>query len=295
MVSTEPIKTPWVKSPNPNLQARFRLFCFPHAGGGASLFRNWADLLPREVEVCAVQLPGREDRLREPPFTRLPQLIESLAHALQPYVQERPYAFFGHSMGGYISFELARYLRSHLHTGPSQLFIAATRAPQLPDRDPPVHALPEKEFIEKLHQLNGTPIEILQNPEILEIALPLLRADFAVCETYSYLVEYPLSCPICVYGGTDDKEVTYADMAAWSEHTQASFKQLMFPGDHFFFSRNPTDLLQVISRELMRFLNPRNAPTEKPAWPRIPSLSPRQDKDDRLINREAQGYGHDIL
>lgn len=278
MASTVPMKTLWVKCSNPNPQARFRLFCFPHAGGGASLFRRWPGLLSREIEVYAVQLPGREDRLKEPPFTRLPPLVEALAHALQPYLYEKPYAFFGHSMGGFISFELARYIRSHqFHTAPRQLFIAATRAPQLPDPDPPVHMLPEKEFIEKLYQLNGTPDEILQNPELLEFALPLLRADFAVCETYTYNAEEPLPCPISAYGGSDDKEVTSTELAAWREHTQATFKHLMFPGNHFFFSRNPTDLLHVISYELMRHINPLNAPTEKPAWQQFLSSPPRQD------------------
>jgi medium-chain acyl-[acyl-carrier-protein] hydrolase len=248
------INTPWMKRSKPNPQARLRLFCFPHAGGGASLFRRWANQLPGEIEVCAVQLPGRENRLAEPPFTRMPLLIGSLVHALDPYLQEKPYAFFGHSMGGFISFELARYLYKHYHTGPLKLFVAAQRAPQLPDREPPVHALPDKEFIEELRDLNGTPAEILQNAEVLEVTLPLLRADFAICETYQYIAGEPLLCPISAFGGLDDEKISRADLAAWRAQTRAPFTLRMFSGDHFFINNNQRELLQAISHELIPFL-----------------------------------------
>jgi len=246
----------WVKCSKPAPQARFRLFCFPYAGGGASLFRNWANQLPSEVEVCAVQLPGREDRLAEPAFTSMPPLIEALAGALYPYLQDKPYAFFGHSMGAFVCFELARYLRKHHHThaGPLQLFVSAQRAPQLPDLDPPVHALPDNEFIEKLRHLNGTPAEILQNAEVLEITLPLLRADFAICETYHFVAGEPLLCPIFACGGIDDKDVSYERIAAWKEQTRASFTQRMFPGDHFFLHSCQAELLQVLSQQFLSLL-----------------------------------------
>ncbi len=246
--------TLWVKRSKPNPHARFRLFCFPYAGGGASLFRNWANRLPSEVEVCAVQLPGREDRLAEPAFTHMPLLIESLAHALYPYLQDKPYAFFGHSMGAFVSFELVRYLRRQHHTGPAQLFVAAQRAPQLPDLEPPVHALPDHEFIEELRNLNGTPVEILQNAEVLEVTLPLLRADFAICETYQYVAGEPLLCPIFASGGIDDDKVGYDKLTAWHEQTRASFMLDMFPGNHFFLNSSQAELLQMLSHRLMPLL-----------------------------------------
>jgi len=132
-------KTLWVKCAKSHPQARFHLFCFPYAGGGASLFRHRANRLPSEVEGCTVQFPGREDRLTEPAFTRMPPLVEALANALFPSLQDKPYAFFGHSMGAFVSFELVRSLRTQQHalTGPLQLFISAQRAPQIPDSDPP--------------------------------------------------------------------------------------------------------------------------------------------------------------
>jgi medium-chain acyl-[acyl-carrier-protein] hydrolase len=248
------MNTFWVKRSKPNPQARLGLFCFPHAGVGASIFRAWADHLPCEVEVCAVQLPGREDRLAETPFARMPQLIEPLARALGPCLQENPYAFFGHSMGAFVSFELARYLRKYHQTGPLRLFVAAQRAPQLPDLEPPVYALPDKEFIEELRRLNGTLVEILQNADVMEIALPLLRADFALVETYQYTAGDPLLCPISAFGGLNDEKVSRDKLDAWREQTRASFGLRMFPGNHFFFNRSQAELLQTVSYELMSFL-----------------------------------------
>ncbi len=244
------INTPWVKYSKPRPQAHFRLFCFPHAGKGASLFSRWSDELPDEIEVCAVQLPGREDRISELPFTHMPLLIRSLAYALYPHFQTKPYAFFGHSMGGTVCFELARHLQKHHYPGPAQLFIAAQQAPQLVNSDPPTHNLPDKEFIGELRRLNGTPIEILQNAEVLEIALPLLRADFAICETYQYIVEDPLTSPIFVAAGLDDNDISYDKLTAWREQTQASFTLRMFAGDHFFLENSRKALLQAISHRV---------------------------------------------
>lgn len=203
-----------------------------------------------------MQLPGREDRLTEPAFTSMPPLVESLASALNPYLQDKPYAFFGHSMGAFVSFELARYLRKQhpTHTGPLQLFVSAQRAPQLPDPEPPVHALPDNEFIEELRTLNGTPTEILQNAEVLEITLPLLRADFAICETYHYIPEEPLLCPIFACGGIDDKEIDDEKISAWREQTRGSFTRYMFPGDHFFLHGSQAELLQALSHQFLLLL-----------------------------------------
>lgn len=244
----------WVKCAKPRPRARVRLFCFPHAGGGASIYRTWADNLPEEIEVCAIQLPGREDRLAEAAFTRLPSLIWALAQGLYPYLKARPFAFFGHSMGGFVSFEMARYLRTHDHVGPLQLFVAAQKAPQLLDPDPPLHDLPDAEFIQRLRTLNGTPPEVLQNAEVLEFAMPMLRADFAVCETYQYVDEAPLTCPILAFGGVADNKISHDELAAWQQQTTSSFSLRMFSGDHFFVEMNRNILLQIIAHELLSFL-----------------------------------------
>jgi len=238
---------PWISCRNPGRKTRLRLFCFPYAGAGALIFRTWSDSLPADVEVCPVQLPGRGTRVTERPFTRLSPLVEALAQALAPFL-DRPFAFFGHSLGALVSFELARQIRRQYGVHPVRLFVSAGGAPQIPHRVPPIHTLPDKEFIVELRRLNGTPSELLDHEELMGIMLPLLRADFAVYETYVYSTEPPLNCPISAFGGLRDHRVNDSDLEAWRAQTNVSFSLQMFPGDHFFL-RQPL-LLQALSQEL---------------------------------------------
>ncbi len=241
----------WFAVPRPVLQPSLRLFCFPFAGGGARVYSTWPDHLPREVELCAVQLPGRERRFNESPYSRLTDLVRDLAPVLVPHT-DVPYAFFGHSMGALVAFTLARELRRMNVPGPELLMVSGSRAPQRPDPDPPIHALPDDEFLLELRELNGTPEEVLRNDELLQLLLPVLRADFAACETYEYVPEAPLSCPIVAFGGIDDAEVPQEAVAAWSEQTTRACSLQMFPGDHFYLLDQSAVLLQEISRQLVR-------------------------------------------
>lgn len=241
----------WVTCPKPNPQAKLRLFCFHYAGGGALSFRTWSDSLPLTVEVCPIELPGRGFRLMEPPFTRLEPLIQAIAHALLPCL-DKPFAFFGHSMGGLVSFELAQILRKKYDLSPVHLFVSGRRAPQVPDPKPPIHALAEPAFLEELRRLNGTPEAVLENAELMQLLLPTLRADFAVIETYVYAPEPPLDCPITAFGGLQDREVSCDDLKAWQEQTNAAFSLQMLPGNHFFLHSAQPLLLQSLSRELHR-------------------------------------------
>jgi medium-chain acyl-[acyl-carrier-protein] hydrolase len=203
-----------------------------------------------EVEVCAVQLPGRDRRLREPPYTNVTDLVEAAAEALVPLMQ-KPFALFGHSMGALISFELARFLRRHSHPLPSWLFVSGRRAPHIPDESPSLFDLPEAELIEELKKLNGTPKEVLENPELMQLVLPLLRADFSLCRTHEYLDEPPLDCPITALGGVDDQEVLPENVEAWRQHTKGSFYFRMLPGDHFFIHTSRESILRILSRDLV--------------------------------------------
>jgi len=238
----------WISFRKLSSGARLRLFCFPYAGAGALIFRTWSDGLPADVEVCPVQLPGRGTRLLERPFTQLAPLVEALAQALAPLL-DKPFAFFGHSLGALISFELARRIRGQYGVHPVRLFVSAGRAPQIPNRDPRVHTLPEKEFLAELSRLKGTPNELLDHKELMEIMLPLLRADFAMYETYEYSTEPPLNCPISAFGGLQDRGVNDSDLDAWRDQTSVSFSLRMFPGDHFFLKQQPL-LLRMLSEEL---------------------------------------------
>jgi len=242
----------WNRSRN---QPRLRLFCLPYAGGGAAAFARWANLLPPAVEVCRVQLPGRENRWRETPFTQLTSLVQTLTSVIQPYL-DMPFAFFGHSLGALISFELARQVRRQLGLTPVHLFISGRRAPHLPDPDPLLYQQPDAEFIATLRQrYDHIPDVVLNDPELMEIFLPVLRADVTMLDTYVYVPDHPLDCPIAAYGGTADKRVTLAELKAWRQHTTRTLHTQLFPGTHFYLQAEQAALLQVMSQDLIAWLS----------------------------------------
>ncbi len=241
---------PWIIFPKPNPSARLRLFCFPYAGGGASLFRAWADALPAQIEICAIQPPGREGRFSEALFTDLPPLVAALDAAIAPFLGPLPFAFFGHSLGAITSFELTRTLRQRNGPLPAYLFVSAHRAPQLPDRHPPFHTLPEAQFVQELRRLNGIPSDVADNADLMEVMVPLLRADVGMAETYAYHDQPPLPCAISAFGGVLDADVTRDDIAAWGAQTTATFLPRMLPGDHFFIAQQRILLFQAMLHDL---------------------------------------------
>ncbi|HKG21210.1 MAG TPA: alpha/beta fold hydrolase [Blastocatellia bacterium] len=229
-----------------------RLFCFPYAGGTAASFRNWPTGLPGSVEVWSVQYPGRGSRMREPAFTRLAPLVEAAARALMPYM-DLPFAFFGHSMGAIIGFELARILRREVGRSPLHLFVSGRRAPQVIDETDEIYKLPDEKFVEELRRLNGTPNEVLEHEELMQLMLPLLRADFEAIGNYEYRDEPALECPISAIGGLQDQDVTREHLAAWRAQTTSSFSLRMMPGDHFFLHAAEPLLLGALAQELAKF------------------------------------------
>ena len=231
---------------------QLRLFCFPYAGGSAQIFRTWSNDLPPAIEVCPVELPGRGTRLDEAPHTRLLTLVKAIAEGISPYL-DRPFAFFGHSMGALISAELARLLRRRLQLVPAHLFMAGQHAFQLKDPYPALHTLPEPHLIQELQRLNGTPMAVLENPDLMELFLPTLRADLAVCETYTYDAGPPFDCPITVFGGLQDGVIERRHLEAWQDQTNASFSVRMLPGDHFFLHTSQPLLLRILSDELKQY------------------------------------------
>lgn len=239
----------WITILNPRPDARCRLYCLPHAGGGAALFRTWPNALPADVEVCPIQLPGREMRFAEHRFTSIAGLVHTLAPIILPHLQ-KPFAVFGHSMGGLIGFELIRELRRLDAPAPVRLFIAARQAPQLVETHPPLHGLPDQEFFEALHRrYGGIPGEALNNQEIRDVFIPLLRADVEMVETYRYQPEQPLDCPITVFGGRSDS-IAEAYLRAWQQQSRQPVFVRVMEGSHFFMHTARADLLAVIGRQL---------------------------------------------
>lgn len=245
----------WVSFFPPNPQARLRLFCFPYAGGTIASFRTWAEGLPQAVEVCAMSLPGRGSRLKEAPFTQIEPLIEALAQAIMPYL-DRPFAFFGHSLGALVSFELTRWLRStNSQRMPMQIFLSGRWAADRSNQVLPSYNAPEPEFLARMDRLGGIPAEVLAEKELLDLLLPTLRADLAVNETYVYKAEPPLSCPISVFGGLHDPIVHRNELMLWQSQTTASCIVRMLPGDHFFFNTAQPLLLAMLTQELRYLLS----------------------------------------
>ncbi|PSB03955.1 putative thioesterase [Merismopedia glauca CCAP 1448/3] len=246
--------SPWVlKSKNTNSNPQIRLFCLPFAGKGASIYHNWYQDLPPEIAVHPIQLPGRENRLNEPLLTELPALIATLTEAIYPYL-DRPFAFFGHSMGALISFELTRQIRRKYGLEPIHLFISGRLAPQRRRLRPPLHNLPEEAFIDKLRSFNGTPEAVLQNLDLMNLLIPILRADLGMCEKYTYQPEAPFNCPISCFGGLEDREAELEDLEGWKEHTSSSFHLRMLPGNHFFLLDTKQLVLSAVMADLRAHL-----------------------------------------
>ena len=242
------MRTPWLIDWKPNRSAGVRLFCFPYAGGGDSTFRSWQQNLSDTIEVCAVQLPGRGSRISESPCIQIDQLVSAAGAALAPYF-DKPFALFGHSMGALIAFQLARHLRTEYSAQPVHLFVSGRPAPQTVSEPLELDQL-DAELQAMLRRRNGTPKESLDNPELIELVLPMLRADLALCSSYLYTPQPPFSFPITAFGGLDDQGVPRRSLEDWREHTTGSFVLRLFPGDHFFLNTCRVPLLETISKEL---------------------------------------------
>ena len=248
------MKSSWIVTPRTNNKAKIRLFCFPYSGAAASIYYPWVDILPGSIEVCAIQYPGHGNRVSETLFYDLDGLLDVAQEALLPYF-DKPFAFFGHSMGALVGYELARRLKKTQVKQPDLLFVSGHNAPFLPDLSEPLHNLEEKEFIFRLRELNGTPDEVLQDPELREILIPILRADFSVCETYQYENDQLLDCPICACGGLQDKYVDREGLTAWGKLTTGEFTARFFPGDHFYINTERMYLLMAIAQELNKVVD----------------------------------------
>lgn len=242
---------PWFVCPYPNPKSDARLFIFPYAGGGPAAFHKWAAKFSSDIEMWIAHYPGRGSRYKEAPITELNVLIEELSQAISPLL-DRPFAFFGHSLGGLVAFELGRFLRQKGLHQPDILFISACAAPHLPDQHSSIHALPDAEFLNAIQRLNGIPTEVLNYPELLQLLLPTLRADFQAFETYRYAtIESLLDIPIIAYRGLEDSRVSREHLEGWAEQTNSVFKSICFPGDHFFINIARDKLVHSITTEMM--------------------------------------------
>ena len=246
MASLQTISGPngaWFFVPRRLEAPRLRIFCFPYAGGSATLYRDWPQHLPDDIELVGVQLPGRAFRLREPAFTDITRLLEALETQLSPYLDQVPFVFWGHSMGALVSFELMRRFQSRGLSMPKMAIVSGRRAPQLPYDPLNVPAMSDDEFMAELRRLGGTPDEVLDNERLMNLVLPSLRADFEILYRWHYIEGAPFSMPMKAVGGTSDGPIPRADLEAWSIHTGGDFTTKMFEGDHFYLHEAEPELL----------------------------------------------------
>jgi surfactin synthase thioesterase subunit len=218
------------------------------------MYVQWARVLAEDLELFAVQLPARETRREEPPYTRFFPLIDALTDALQPWLVP-PFVLFGHSMGALLAFELTRELRRRDWPLPVRLLLSGRQAPTIPDQGLPIQHLPDAEFVAQLTQrYGGIPEPILRDPDFLQLFLPTLRADFDVLASYVYRPEPPLPCPISAYCGRRDQRVRSEALMDWRWQTTEGFETRWFEGDHFYFQTDRKPVLQAIQADVQALL-----------------------------------------
>lgn len=236
----------WLACKERRPEAGYRLYCFPHSGGSAGEFVRWADELP-DVEVLGLQLPGRGARLNEPAFTRMAPLVDAIATEV---AFQAPFAFFGHSLGALVAYEVAKALRATGRQQPDRIFVSACPAPHVPPIGPRMHQLTDDELAAWIHQEYGSlPAEIVENPDLLRMVLPAHRSDFELVETYEYRPADPLGRPLTVIGGIQD-DLTESELAAWAQHTDTGWDIERLPGGHFYLREQRTELLHLVRDRL---------------------------------------------
>ncbi len=240
----------WLTSPRPLEEPAARLFCFPYAGGAASIYKPWVDLLPPSVEIQSVQLPGRPGRMNEATVDQISDLLQPLVEAIEP-LTDVPFAFYGHSMGSLIAFEVTKRLADEFRLQPDRLFVAARRAPHMVSRNQTLHQQPLPKVREFLRSLRAVPNEVLDNDELMQLLLPALRADLKLDGLYEYTPGPGVPCPVVAFTGQDDQYVLRPEIAGWAMHAGGGFDLRIVPGDHFFMDRpkNRAVLLEAIRKE----------------------------------------------
>lgn len=232
--------------------AKLRLFCFPYAGGSAAVFNNWRRYLHKDIELNPLELAGRGKRIYDPLYENIGEAVEDIYTLIKSKLNEAPYAFFGHSMGGIIAYELVQKAVNLNNNQPRHLFFSGRGAPHISDEDDdPYWRLPDEEFKEKILELGGTPKEFFEHPELLEVFLPVLKNDFKIAEEYNHSGRIcPLDVDISVFIGREE-EVTAEQMVGWKDHTRGLCSIHYFPGNHFFIHVETKKILGIINHILI--------------------------------------------
>jgi medium-chain acyl-[acyl-carrier-protein] hydrolase len=243
------INNHWVLQPKLNDATSLNLICFPPGGCGASIFNSWSRYLPPSLTVSAIQLPGRETRFKEVAFSDMGLLVSEVLTGILPYIKNSPFAVFGHSVGALIGFEFVRQLYQNNLPTPEYLIVSGRRAPHIPV-DKILHLQPDTALIEELRLIGGTPDAILDDPELMSLILPIVRADFTINETYKTFDNAFVKCPILALGGTEDPLVNQGFLEQWKQYTTREFEVVMLSGGHMTFRESPQPLLDIVTSKL---------------------------------------------
>ncbi|MFH9353295.1 thioesterase II family protein [Kitasatospora sp. NPDC017646] len=248
MPSSAADDNPWFRRFNPSDFAPARIVIFPHAGGSASYYMEYAKALAPYADVLAVQYPGRQNRFAEPTIDSVPELAEQVYRELRAWV-DRPIVFFGHSMGAAVAFEVTRCFARDGLAGPERLFVSAGRAPSLP-RDTAVHKLSDDRMLEEVIRLGGTDERILDVSALRELIMPALRADYTAIETYQAAPDAVVPQPITALVGETDANATVEQAAQWERHTSGGFSLRVFPGGHFYVAEQVDAVVRLLTAHL---------------------------------------------
>lgn len=239
----------WFQRLTINNSAQVQLFCFTYAGGSASNFIPISKLLSSNIEVIAIQLPGRASRFVEPAYTCMTKLVDDLVPAFMEF-NSKPYAVLGHSLGARIGFQLVNALYERGYAQPQHFFASGSRGPDCKSLYTNIFELPDKAFVEKITRLGGIPSAVLENKELMELITPLLKADFQLADTYRYLGQSEFSCPITTFSGTKDEGIQEADVDTWGNYFTGDYQHFTINGGHFFIDSNPSTIVDVINNEI---------------------------------------------
>jgi surfactin synthase thioesterase subunit len=257
-MNTNPL---WYQAFEPRPAARVRLYCLPCAGGGASSYRPWTPFVPEWAELRAIRLPGRQARHREPSFDDCDTAARAIAGWLSE--EDTPYALFGHSMGAMLAYRATRFLLADGARPP--VFVASACWPVrgVPPTTMPATTDDDETFCAKVAGMGGSASELLADPDVRELVLPVLRADFALCHTYRYHEEPPLPMPVSVYGGTDDPVTVAENLQTWQAHADRLIGPRLFPGGHFFLQERPDEFAGVVFDDLAAALRTVPVPADR--------------------------------
>lgn len=248
MTSITPAACPWLVA-LPGAPRAPRLYCFSYAGGSAASYRSWHTGLDAQFEIVGVELPGRARRFHEAPLTSIEAVVAGAAHAIA--AQGVPsFAFFGHSLGALVAFEVARYLQRHGLAQPRHLIVSGARAPRRRPASRDLYLLDDSALMAQLEAYNGTPPEVLANAELMALLLPAIRADFALGATYRYAPGPQLGMPMTVLTASDDQHAKENDAAGWALESSAACRLEQFEGGHFFIDTQRASVLACVSQVL---------------------------------------------